>query len=75
MIHKCAFSLFGNVCRLGESSVQRQLVTRQLTVKSFSSHSWFLTIKKLLVKYGLPDPVELLTSPLTNRSTIIALAS
>ena len=62
VIHKRALSLFGNVCRLGENSTERQLATRQLTVKSLSSHSWFITIKKLLVKYGLPDPLELLNS-------------
>ena len=39
VIHKRALSLFGNVCRLGESSTERQLATRKLTIKSFSSHS------------------------------------
>ena len=39
VIHKCALSLFGNVCRLGEGSTERQLAIRQLTLKNLSSHS------------------------------------
>ena len=65
VIHKRALSLFGNVCRQEKNSTEQRLATRQLTVKSSTSNSWFIAIKKLLVKYGLPEPVELLGNPQT----------
>ena len=34
-------------------------------MKSLNSHSWFIAIKKLHIKYGLPDPIELLDDPLS----------
>ena len=58
-------SLFGNVTRQEKSSTEQQLALRQLTVKSLNSHSWFIAVKKLLVKYGLSDPMELLENPPT----------
>ena len=65
VIHKRALSLFGNVCRQEKNSTEQRVATRQLTVKSSTSNSWFIAIKKLLVKYGLPEPVELLGNPQT----------
>ena len=65
MIHKRALSLFGNVKRQDKCSTEQQLATRQLTVKCSSSHSWFNATKKLLVKYELPDPLDVLKSPPT----------
>ncbi|MEW8548514.1 MAG: reverse transcriptase domain-containing protein, partial [Candidatus Thiodiazotropha sp.] len=65
IIHKRALTLFGNICRLSENSVEQRIAYRQLSIKSFSSNSWFICIKKLLVKYGLPGAVELLESPPT----------
>ena len=34
-------------------------------MKSLNSHSWFVAVKNLLVKYGLPDPMELFENPPT----------
>ena len=34
LIHKWALSLFGNVCQLPETAVEKQLAYRQLSVKS-----------------------------------------
>ena len=65
VIHKRTLSLFGNVTRQDKSSTEQQLASRQLTVKSLNSHSWFIAVKKLLVKYGLSDPMELLENPPT----------
>lgn len=63
LIHKRALSLFGNVCRSGDGATEWQLAKRQLTVKTLNSKSWFIAIKKILIKYDLPDPVELLCNP------------
>ena len=65
VIHKRALSLFGNVCRLEEYFTERQLAERQLVVKDLCSHSWYIAIKKILVKYDLPEPRELLHNPPT----------
>ena len=54
VIHKKALILFGNVCRLEEDSAEKQLVRRQLAVKSFSSCSWYVEIRKILIRYDLP---------------------
>lgn len=44
VIHKRALSLFGNVCRLEESTVEKQLARRQLSVKSIDSSSWYIAL-------------------------------
>ena len=56
VIHKRARSLFGSVCRLEENSTEKKLAERQLVVKDSESHSWYIAIKKFLVKYDLPEP-------------------
>ena len=63
MIHKRILSLYGNITRLSSDSVEYQLAKRQLEVKSFTSHSWFIAVKKILIKYNLPDPETLLENP------------
>ncbi|MEW8547953.1 MAG: reverse transcriptase family protein, partial [Candidatus Thiodiazotropha sp.] len=68
VIHKRALSLFGNICRLDDTAIEKQLAKRQLTVKNFSSKSWFIAIKKILLKYDLPDPLDLLGDPLSKYS-------
>ena len=64
VIHKCVLSLFGSVCRLDENSTERKLAERQF-VKDSKSHSWYIAIKKFLLKYDLPGPLELLNNPPT----------
>ena len=64
-IHKRALTLFGNVCRLDDNSKEKQLAQRQFSVKAHNSNSWFVAIKKLLVKYDLPDCWEILEEPPT----------
>ena len=63
VIHKRALSLFGNICRLDDTSIEVQLAERQLTVKDDRSHSWYIAVKNIMRKYGLPEPLDLLQCP------------
>ena len=47
MVHKRILALFGSICRLNEDSVEKRLCRRQISVKSYSSHSWFIIVKEL----------------------------
>ena len=60
MIHHRVLTFFGNVSRLLDSSIEKRLAERQLAVKSLDSHSWFIGVKKLCIRYGLPDCTEIL---------------
>ena len=42
MIHKRILSLFGNITRLTENAIEYKLAKRQLEIKTFKSHSWFI---------------------------------
>ncbi|MEW8548618.1 MAG: reverse transcriptase family protein, partial [Candidatus Thiodiazotropha sp.] len=63
MIEQRILGFFGSICRLPCTSVEKQLAERQLTAKPLNSNSWFIAVKKLLIKYNLPDPFELLENP------------
>lgn len=65
VVHKRALSLFGNICRLGETAVEKQLARRQLAVKSIDSNSWYIAIRRFLIKYSLPEGQSLLDDPPT----------
>ena len=58
-IHKRALTLYGNNCRLSEDTVEKQLARRQHSVKGYRGSSWFVEIRKLLLKYGLPPPTSM----------------
>ena len=64
MIHKRILSLFGNITRLTENAIEYKLAKRQLEIKTFKSHSWFIVVKKILIQYELPDPESLLDNVL-----------
>ena len=49
VIHKRVFTLFGNITRLADTSIENQLAKRQLEIKTFKSHSWFVAVKKTLL--------------------------
>ena len=50
MVHQVRMlAFFGNISRLSDSS------EKWLPEKSLDSHSWFVGVKKLCIKYGLPD--------------------
>ena len=40
---------------LGGGTIEKQLARRQLTVKGFEGNSWYVAVRKLLLKYKLPD--------------------
>lgn len=65
VVHKRALTLFGGICRLPENSIEKQLARRQLSVKGYKSHSWYICIREILLKYKLPQPWDLLESPPT----------
>ena len=65
IIHKRALTLHGNICRLGEEIVKKRLARRVLSVKGYNGRSWFVDIRKLLIKYGLPPAGEILNDPPT----------
>ncbi|MES9904479.1 MAG: reverse transcriptase domain-containing protein [Sedimenticola sp.] len=62
-IHKKILSLFGNITRSPNTSIEKQLAERQLEVKSMNSNSWFIAVKKILLKYDLQSPDELIQMP------------
>ena len=63
VIHKRILSLFGNITRLPSQSIEDRLAKRQLEIKTFRSHSWFIAVKKILIKYDLPFPETLIDDP------------
>ena len=63
MIHKRVLTLFGNISRLGEDSVEKQLACQQYSVKGCESNSWFVAVRRLLVKYNLLYFWEVLNNP------------
>ena len=60
MIHHRVLTFFGNISQLCDSSIEKRLAERQLAVKPLDSHSWFVAVKKLCIRYGLPDCTEIL---------------
>ena len=66
-------ALFGSICRLSDDSVEKQIGRRQFSIKSYSSHSWFVVIKELLIKYDLNSPFFLMDAKLRNRNGEIEL--
>ena len=55
---------FNNIARQPEDAIENLLAKKQLNIKENNSTSWFVTIKKKLYKYDLPNPCSLLDSPL-----------
>ena len=53
-------TLFNNIARQPEDATENLLAKRQLNIKENNSTSWFVTIKKKLYKYDLPNPLSLL---------------
>ena len=58
MVHQVRMlAFFCNISRLSDSS------EKWLAEKSLDSHCWFVGVKKLCIKYGLPDSLEVLEKP------------
>ena len=59
---------FDNITRAKISSVEWKLVDRQLLLKNGNSHSWFMDIKKICLKYDIQQCHQYLgTDHLTSR--------
>ncbi len=58
-IHRKALILLNNIL-LREGSVEREVVQRQLAVKTEKSNSWTVYVRQLLAKYNLPSAYSLL---------------
>ena len=67
LIHLRALSLFGNIALLDDTSIEKRLAYRQLTIHGQSGNSWFASISILLVKYGLPHPMDILKDSFTKQ--------
>ena len=50
--------------RMGEKSIEKRLIRRQFTVKSFESKSWFMVVQTLYLKYNLQDFWNVVDPPL-----------
>ena len=51
-IHKRALSLYDNICRLDQTSIEWRLAERQLSTKTEKRNSWFIAIRNICVKYA-----------------------
>jgi hypothetical protein len=58
-LHIRALSFFNNICNQEEKSIEKLSARQQLRIKTINSNSWFIEIKKMLIKYNLQDPVLL----------------
>jgi hypothetical protein len=43
-------TLFNNICRQHDDAIEKQLVTRQLNIKTNESKNWFTILKKTLIR-------------------------
>ena len=64
-MHIKAITLYGNITRAKKSSIEWKLAERQLTIKSHESHSWFIEIKELCLKYDILNIYNYLENPLS----------
>lgn len=63
-IHKRILTLFGNICRL-DNAIEKDVIRRQLSVKSMKSCGWAVQVRVLLLKYNLPEALMLLDDPVS----------
>ena len=52
-IHIKALTLLHNIGQQSEQSIEKQILFRQLNVKSVKSNSWFIEVERILWKYEL----------------------
>ena len=62
-LHIKILNFFNNICNQKESSVEKRIARRQLTVKNMKSTSWFIEVKRIFWTYDLGDPYENLDHP------------
>ena len=61
-LHKRMLKTFGNIIR-NENSVEKDIVHRQLAMKSINSGSWFPKVSEIADKYELPSPHDIIENP------------
>ncbi|CAC5410725.1 unnamed protein product [Mytilus coruscus] len=64
-IHIKIITLFGNITRAERSSLEWRIAERQLQIKTYSSNSWFIDLKKICGKYDIVELEQYLEKPLT----------
>ncbi|CAG2225294.1 unnamed protein product [Mytilus edulis] len=64
IIHKAALNIYNKICGM-ESSVEKDLAERQLSISGFNSKNWFSKIRCLLAQYNLPSAHELIQNPVS----------
>jgi hypothetical protein len=47
----------GSIFLLPEESTEKRIARRQLSIKDVDSASWFIEMKKILIKYDVQDLV------------------
>ena len=58
-----ALTFLNSIFLLPEESTEKRIPRRQLSIKDVDSASWFIEMKKILIKYDLPDINQLLDNP------------
>ena len=54
-IHIKVLNFYNNVCNQAETSIEKQLARRQLSIKAMDSNSWFIDVENILYKYDLAN--------------------
>jgi len=49
-IHIKVLNFYNNVCNQAETSIEKQLARRQLSIKAMNSNSWFIDVENILYK-------------------------
>ena len=68
ILHLRQLSLLGMIARLGDKNILFMHAMNVLVCAKKSSRSWFIQIRDICLQYGLPHPVDFLSSPLSKSS-------
>ena len=66
-IDQKVLTLFNNITRQADKSIEKQLAKRQLTLKDNTSNSWFIAARRILHQYDLPNTLDLLEHPISKQ--------
>ena len=62
-IHIKVLNFYNNVCNQAETSIEKQLARRQLSIKAMDSNSWFIDVENILYKYDLANAYFYMEQP------------
>ena len=68
ILHLRILGLLGMIARLGDKNILFVHAMNVLVCAKKSSRSWFIQIRDICLQYGLPHPVDFLSSPLSKSS-------